>query len=462
MTQLASEVGAAVPRLPSRTIRHAGRTRLSVGAALLLPLLHVPLALLMCRAPAVGAIHAWTTLAIGVSLALSGASSSRVAGVAAYIVGAEVLWRMTGTPIFWEFGKYATILILALSIRHVSFRDRGGLPFLYLALLVPATLVTIMSPEYDLSIVRLRKVLSFNLSGPLATAVCIVFFSRIRVTETQLHRILFSLLAPIFGVVTVIMFQISLIEDLTFHNDSMFETSGGFGPNQVSSILGFAALISFVTAVRCWHFKRFGIKWVLLALSAVFAGYSALTFSRSGLYMALGSGLVGVLFMLRDARSRSNLFVAVCLVSLLGVYLVGPQLSEFTGGMVSKRFSDANLSHRGALMDGDMQVWREHPFFGVGAGMSQAYRQLATGWGAAAHTEFSRLLAEHGVPGMLAMGVLFVLGWQSVMRKRSRADRAFAATMCTFVLLYLMANAMRLVLPSFAFGMACLSLKKRK
>src|SRR6185295_18088016 len=62
----------------------------------------------------------------------------RVAFVIAYLVGAEVLWRMAHVPVFWEFGKYgsAMIAITALVRRgHVSIPK---LPLTYFALLIPA------------------------------------------------------------------------------------------------------------------------------------------------------------------------------------------------------------------------------------------------------------------------------------------------------------------------------------
>ena len=84
-------------------------TRIAV-LAILAYAAHFPLALLEGRQPLVATIHALLSLAVGLAWALSGRRVWRVAYAAAYIAGAEVLWRMVGAHIFWEFGKYTVAL----------------------------------------------------------------------------------------------------------------------------------------------------------------------------------------------------------------------------------------------------------------------------------------------------------------------------------------------------------------
>nr|HMN63236.1 hypothetical protein [Anaerolinea sp.] len=76
---------------------------------------HIALAFLMRSLPALATLHAWLTFAVGVWIALTMRDLRKVIPVAAYITGAEVLWRMTDANVFWEFGKYATIAILGLA-----------------------------------------------------------------------------------------------------------------------------------------------------------------------------------------------------------------------------------------------------------------------------------------------------------------------------------------------------------
>ena len=57
----------------------------------------------------------------------------------AYVVGIEVLLRMTGSSLFWEFGKYAVIYFLLLGILRRNKRlNIYPLIAMYFILLLPA------------------------------------------------------------------------------------------------------------------------------------------------------------------------------------------------------------------------------------------------------------------------------------------------------------------------------------
>src|SRR5438094_223306 len=101
-------------------------------------ILHVPLALLMFQYQSIGLLHMLLTLTAGVWLIISSRKYDRAAFVCAYIVGAEVLWRMTKTPGFWEFGKYAaSLLFLIALLRHKRFEFPIP-PIIYFVLLLPS------------------------------------------------------------------------------------------------------------------------------------------------------------------------------------------------------------------------------------------------------------------------------------------------------------------------------------
>jgi hypothetical protein len=101
----------------------------------------------------------------------------------------------------------------------------------------------------------------------------------------------------------------------------------------------------------------------------------------------------------------------------------------------------------------DLQIWFENPVLGVGPGGAYRVRQSLFGHHTAAHTEFSRLLAEHGILGFLAILLLLVMAKRSIGQGRTNGDKAFAASMIGWSLLYMGINAMRIVAPSFLFGL---------
>jgi len=115
MTSFASPSTTATEQSGPALRRRGAETTLSTGAVVLFLAAHVPLVLLVRAVPVLGAVQALVALLAGLVLAASTRSPQRVAYVAAYVAGAQVLWRMTHTPIFWEFGKYAIALMFFMA-----------------------------------------------------------------------------------------------------------------------------------------------------------------------------------------------------------------------------------------------------------------------------------------------------------------------------------------------------------
>ena len=198
--------------------------------------LHIPLALGMLHYPLFSTVHAFTVLAVGVGACLIGRLDI-AAAAAAYITGAEVLWRMTNASIFWEYGKYATLLIFTIGIFRTGLQ-KISIPFLYFLLLVPSTIFTAEASSFA----DARNELSFNLSGPLALFASICFFSGKTLNRHQFGRILIALVAPIIGIVCIAIYSTLSASQISFTDESNWITSGGYGPNQVSAMLGLGAL----------------------------------------------------------------------------------------------------------------------------------------------------------------------------------------------------------------------------
>jgi O-antigen ligase len=392
------------------------------------------------------------TLLGGAWWVLSVARPERAAYVAAYIAGSEVIWRMAKANIFWEFGKYAVVFILVLALLR-NGRLRGQLlPFLFFALLLPA----LVFPTANVDETELRKQTSFNLSGPLALMVSTWFFSQIKLSVSQLQRMLLALIGPAVAVAFIALIGILTAKNLVFTDESNAALSGGFGPNQVSAALGLGALASFLWALD--RMVQRGVRMVLLAATIFLVAQSALTFSRGGLYMAGSAAALAVLFLIRDRRRRARLLMGGGALLLALNFVLLPALDEFTGGALTRRFSDTRLTGRDDIAQSDLQVFSEHPLFGVGPGQTRHFRQHSHHDSAAAHTEFTRLLSEHGVFGLLAILLLLAMSVRHFLQARTAPGRALTASMLTWSFLFMLAGAMRLVAPAFAFGLSAVTL----
>ncbi|MDQ3010057.1 MAG: hypothetical protein M3X11_05070, partial [Acidobacteriota bacterium] len=241
-------------------------------------LLHAALGPLLVFSPAVAALHVGVVTLLGVWWSALSPRTERVIWICAYITGAEVMWRMAGAPIFWEFGKYSIIAFLLLTMIRTGRFNGAFLPFLFFALLLPSSIL----PTVNMGTEDLRKQISFNLSGPLALAVCTWFFWQVTFSVEQLQRMFLALICPIISIASIALFGILANAKLSFNNSSNFATSGGYGPNQVSAILGLGALAAFL-----WIFNKGlsrAVKITLLVTAVFLLAQSALTFSRGGLY----------------------------------------------------------------------------------------------------------------------------------------------------------------------------------
>jgi O-antigen ligase len=412
---------------------------------------HALLAASMAWARDIATAHALVTLGAGLWWAATGANSERVAYVVAYITGAEVLWRMTQAQVFWEFGKYSVVIILLVSVLRQGQLRGSALPLLYFALLLPSTVTPMANTSAD----DLRAHLSFNLSGPLALMVCVWYFSRARLSAASIKNILLILVAPIIGVGTVAILSTVTSSAIRFNSESNYMTSGGFGPNQVSAALGLGALAIFIYLLvekRSWWLKA-----LLFVLMVALAAQSALTFSRTGLYNAGISAIAATFYLARDGRTRLKILGVIVIGFLVANYLLLPKLDEFTSGALLTRFRNTNLTGRDTIIKADLQIWSDNPIFGVGPGNANTLR-AESHRESSAHTEFSRLVAEHGVFGFLAFLLLIFMGFQNLRRESTLHNKAVMVALTCWSFGFMMVTAMRLVAPAALLGLGAVTL----
>lgn len=415
----------------------------SVYGVMAFCLLHIPVAILEHQIRSSSTVHAVIVLGLGMWFALTAPNRPlRVAYVGAYITGAEVLWRMTGASVFWEFGKYATAAIFLVAMVR-SGRVKGpALIFGYFALLLPSIMVVVLVLG-----TAAQEFISFNLSGPFALMVAAWFFSQLKLSVEEIQRICLIAVGPLIGIASIAFFAVYTTEKIRFTGNSNFVTSGGFGPNQVSAALGLGAVFALLFLVLGKTSR--GLKLFMLAAMIFMSIQSALTFSRGGLYNFIGASILASIYLARDPRTRLRLLVIVVIVFVLGSFVILPRLDSFTGGKIGKRFSSTNTTSRLAIAMDDLHVWGEHPLLGVGPGGSKS-EDVDT-----AHTEFVRLPAEHGALGFIALLLLIYAAVKNVRKAKTVKAKAITICLIGWSFLFMLNAAMRTVAPAFVFGLAC-------
>lgn len=418
-------------------------------------LIHGPMAIWLRAQVAIPALHALAVLGLGVWWATLRYRPSLAVNAAAYLAGAEVLWRMTGTGLFWEFGKYSVCLILLLLfVRLPHRRTTNWWALFYLGLLVPSMGLTIQ----HLGLTLARDAISFNLSGPFCLALAVLYFSSIRADSIDLEALVFCLLAPMVGVLTVCSYATLTAGAIRFYAESNYVTSGGFGPNQVSALLGLGALLSLLLAFQR---SRPWMRWTFFGLTAWFLVQGVLTFSRGGVINAvICIGFLSI-HLVRQPRVRVLVLSVLVVFTFLGAAVIIPRLNEFTGGALQERYSSTSGGLRKTIVDEELDMWKDNPVMGVGPGMSKYYRADILGLEVASHTEFTRLLSEHGTFGLMALLVLVGIAARSYLKAPTVLEKAWVSALSGWAFIEMSHSAMRIAAISMLFALAMIQWGRR-
>lgn len=342
-------------------------------------------------------------------------------GILLYLISFELLARMARTSPFipYELGKY--LLCAGMIWGIFKYKTGGKEGWIMLLCLLPAIF-------FDVSGQVINNDLVFNILGPINVALVVVFFYKQRVTPRQLGHLLRIILYPMLGVLGYTIIKSPDFKEVEFALGANVDWSGGFGSNQVSTLFGLGAFFMFILMINKWKFSGFLLIDALVLFAFSFQGL--LTFSRGGMLGAV-LGIIVVLLFLRGAslpdRKKFNLpkigkFVLPAILVAVGAYVI---VDEITGGMLSLRYQGETIgtlegskvkslntvtTGRFEIFEGDIGLWSEHFFLGVGAGASRFLRETMTG--TLAHVELSRLLAEHGLLGLIFFLILCRLGFQ--------------------------------------------------
>ena len=414
---------------------------------LVILLLHVALALAMNASRLVSTAHAIITLAAGIFIVLSARNARRIAWVTAYISGAEILWRMTESAVFWEYAKYAIVLLMVLALLRMKKVQNAALPVFYFVPLLFSIPLTLFNLPFN----HAREAISSNLSGPLSLAMSVMFFYQVNLSWKEREITSWYLVSPVIGIAALCVRSILTAEELMFTSNANFITSAGYGPNQVSAILGLGALLLLLISLKqSSNLKR----WFPMLTAYGLVALSALTFSRGGLYNLAASIVILGVFSLRSSRMRRVLIPAIMISLLIGAFVFYPRLNDFTEGMLKVRFSDTSLTGRDRIMQAEFAAWMDHPLLGVGPGLEEKYVIDFFGRPVAPHTEYTRVLASHGFFGLISLFALAMICLKTVLRAPKNLAQGWSAALITWSVMEMMHAAMRISAIGFVIGLA--------
>lgn len=370
----------------------------------------------------------------------------------------EVLARMSEAPMIPdEVGKYFVLMsIILLSLNKLSAKyakpaHRVGV-FILVAI-VPSLVVSIFAFDYEQWV--------FNILGMLELAVLAILVATDRWGIERFCKTIQFAAAPIIFFAVYLSTNTPKFSDIDFELGANFETSGGFGSNQVSTILGLGMVFLVILLTLKRPFVR--PRWINFILIAYLLFRGLLTFSRGGVVVGvLAIGIIILPIMLANAKSFLRYSIMLVALAVMGL-LVFLQVNEITGNQLLLRYQGETrgtymgtqektlkkvTSGRSTIVIADYHVFLDNMLFGVGPGMAKQFRSdylksdghLGT---AAAHTEYSRLLSEHGLGGLLTCIILSVFPFIWVRKQRLKAWKGVSSALFVVAIFTSMHAAMR-------------------
>lgn len=390
----------------------------------------------------------------------NGNKKDEVLIAAAYITGFEVFSRMTGGVGFsYEFAKYAVVGFMLLGMFFKGFTRKSWPYFFFIVFLIPGILFSAINLDYEANI---GNAIGFNLSGPVCLAITALYCYDRKMPRQRFHEILMATLLPIITTTIYLYVYTPSIEDVLTGTQSNFEASGGYGPNQVATILGLGMFILFS---RLLIIKNRFINFVDLILLILMSYRAIVTFSRGGVIVAGICALVflAVYFVRTDVIGKASLIPKIVVIGL-AVIFTWVYSSVVTLGLIDKRYANQDAAGRekedistgrADLLNEELQAFYEYPITGVGVGKTKEFRQALTGYETATHNEVSRMLSEHGLFGLLALVVLIVTPLVFGMRNKTNL---YLYSFFVFWILTINHSSMRIAAPAFIYGLCLITL----
>lgn len=425
-------------------------------------LIHGAIALAVFVVPFLSKIYALVIPVVGLLVVHRNKNkNNEVLFVSAYLVGVEVFLRMTGGNFNNEYIKVTVALFMLLGMIYSNFSKSAFIYAFFLILLIPGILMTNAIASFETDI---RKALFFNLSGPFCLAICSIYTFKRKIAFSDLQNILFTMGLPIVTTVVYLFVYTPSIKEVVTGTSSNFITSGGFGPNQVSTILGLGMFVFFTQSVL---FSKSKSLIILNAALLIFISYRGIvTFSRGGVITGAAMILCVLLLTYYFSNSKGKTKVGILIV-LTGLVSVGiwTYSSLQTSGLIEKRYANKDakgrikkdkLGGREAIMDADFKIFLDNPILGVGVGMGKDVRKESYGTEVASHNEVSRMLSEHGIFGILGLLILAVT--PLILYINNRQHLYFLSF---FIFWFLTINhaAMRIAAPAFVYALCLLSVQ---
>ena len=219
-----------------------------------------------------------------------------------YFSSFELIGRMSSSSPFipYESSKYLMMLLSIVGIISNLDKLKVSNPgFILLLLLIPSLFV-------DVSGKVTMNDFIFNVFGLFNIGFALIFFSFIRIDKWNFVKLIRLLVFPLIPVLIYTFIKTPDYADLEFELTANFDTTGGFGSNQVSTVLGLGAFLFALGFIL--NYRISGNRLLDLILLAGFTVQGLLTFSRGGMVGAVIGLVVLVYFLIKMGNKELSKF----------------------------------------------------------------------------------------------------------------------------------------------------------
>jgi O-antigen ligase len=330
-----------------------------------------------------------------------------------------------------------------------------------LLLLIPSVVISTFVLDFDTNV---RTTIAFNISGPVCLATASLYTYRRKIALEQVNNILLSMGLPIISCMVYLTLYTPDIRDIIIGTGSNFETSGGFGPNQVATFLGLGMFIFFSRIILESRSKFLVILNLIIVFNISYRGM--VTFSRGGMITGFLMIVLLLVFLYFKSNYRGKVKLNYIIVIIaLAMMSIWGYASLQTGGLIDKRYQNQDAAGRAKesqftgredVARNEINLFLENPIFGVGVGKGVEVREAQTGVFILSHDEITRMLAEHGTLGIFGLLILFIT---PLILYLENSFNMFMLCFVTFWFLTINHAAMRTAVPAFAYSLSLLNVQ---
>ncbi len=323
------------------------------------------------------------------------------------ICGLEFWGRLTNMdPYFpYEISKYLLFIYLLLFVVFSGIKIKT----------IPIVLTVIVlgySVFYFFDGAKFSRIVSdSNGLIIILLAFSVLGNTKVRISTKQVQDLAKNWLNYMIIGLAFVFIKTPDIDNINFSLGANYEATGGESSNQVSTYLGFGAILVFFLIISQQTFSGFRSLDILILIA--FLSQSLLTFSRGGFVVAILL-ISYFLFASGSVKFTANRILIMTTVLILiftsfifidsktDGMLVNRYKGETNATIIGKKEKNLNVltSNRLQIIEQNLIIFSSNPF-GVGPSMGTQVRKEKFGTDYFDHTEPSRWIVDYGILGIV-------------------------------------------------------------